>query len=56
MERLGLPVPDGTRLEPPLRQQSDDINDDWVRRYSDIKLGAALDLVPAVPKGELGSA
>lgn len=50
MDRLGLPVPDGVNLVPPLRQQSDDINDDWVRRYSDIKLGAALDLVPAVPK------
>lgn len=50
LERLGLPVPDGANLKPPLRQQSDDINDDWVRRYSDIKLGAALDLVPAVPK------
>ncbi|HEX2053174.1 MAG TPA: Stf0 family sulfotransferase [Actinomycetota bacterium] len=49
MERLGLKRPDQMHFSPPLRQQSDGINDDWVRRYSDIKLGAALDLVP-VPK------
>lgn len=50
LERLGLKRPDEMNFSPPLRQQSDDINDDWVRRYSDIKLGAAVDLVPAVPK------
>lgn len=47
--RLGLEQPDGAKLSAPLRQQSDDINDDWVRRYSDIKLGAAIDLSPVVP-------
>ena len=50
LDRLGLERPGCASLKPPLRQQSDDINDDWVRRYSDIKLGAALDLVPAVPR------
>lgn len=48
LDRLGLPVPAGESLEPPLKQQSDAINDDWVRRYSDIKLGAEFDLAPAV--------
>ena len=50
LDRLGLERPEAPDLKPPLRQQSDDINDDWVRRYSDIKLGAAIDLAPAIPK------
>ena len=49
LERLGLPAPDASSLAPPLKRQSDSINDDWVRRYSDIRLGAEFDLAPAVP-------
>ena len=48
LERLGLPGPDTGSLSPPLKQQSDSVNDDWVRRYSDIKLGAEFDLIPAL--------
>ena len=48
LERLGLEPPaDASKLEPPLKQQSDAINDDWVRRYSEIKLGTEFDLTPA---------
>ena len=49
LERLGLPAPDASSLAPPLKRQSDSVNDDWVRRYSDIRLGAEFDLAPAVP-------
>lgn len=48
LERLGLEPPaDTSKLEPPLKQQSDAINDDWVRRYSEIKLATEFDLTPA---------
>jgi len=52
LERLGLQIPDQTPLEPPLKRQSDAINDDWVRRYSDIRLGTEFDLVPAATLSE----
>ena len=47
LERLGLEAPDRDQLSPPLKRQSDAVNDDWVRRYSEIKLGAEFDLTPA---------
>jgi len=30
-----------------MRRQSDGINDDWVRRYSELRRGTQFDLVPA---------
>ena len=33
-----------------MRKQSDGINDDWTRRYADLKLGTEFDLVPTVPE------
>ena len=48
LERLGLPAGDLAPIDPPLKRQSDAVNDDWVRRFSDLKLGAEFDLVPAV--------
>jgi LPS sulfotransferase NodH len=50
LERLELSVPDGYVFEPRMKRQSDGINDDWVRRYSELRLGTELDLVPAVPE------
>lgn len=47
LDRLDLELPDGAQLEPPLRQQSDSVNDDWVKRFSELKLGAEFDLTPA---------
>jgi LPS sulfotransferase NodH len=49
LERLELPRP--LDLDPaPMRPQSNGINDDWVRRYSELRLGTEFDLVPAVPQ------
>ena len=31
-----------------MKRQSDALNDDWARRYSDLRLGTEFDLVPAV--------
>lgn len=47
LERLGLEAPAEGLLSPPLKRQSDSVNDDWVRRYSEIRLGTEFDLVPA---------
>ena len=30
-----------------MKRQSDGINDDWVRRFSELRLGTQFDLVPA---------
>jgi hypothetical protein len=49
LERLGLPVPEGFGPEP-LKHQSDGINDDWTRRYSELRLGTEFDLVPATAR------
>jgi hypothetical protein len=32
-----------------MKRQSDNINDDWVKRYSELRLGTEFDLVPAQP-------
>lgn len=48
--RLGLEVPDDLELEPKMKKQSDGINDDWTRRFSELRLGTQFDLVPAVPE------
>src|SRR3954447_1920145 len=50
LERLGVEAPAGMRVEPRMRSQSDGINDDWVRRFSELRLGTEFDLVPAVPE------
>lgn len=48
LERLGIDVPDDLEVTPRMRKQSDGINDDWARRYADLKLGTEFDLVPAI--------
>ena len=50
LDRLGLPVPPDMSVAPRMRRQSDGINDDWVRRFSELRLGTEFDLVPAVPQ------
>jgi LPS sulfotransferase NodH len=50
LERLGLDAPPNMQIEPRMRRQSDGINDDWVRRFSELRLGTEFDLVPAVPE------
>jgi trehalose 2-sulfotransferase len=46
LERLGLSPPDGFQFEPRMKKQSDKINDDWTRRYCELRLGRDFDLVP----------
>ncbi len=45
--RLDLAPPDDFEFEPRMKRQSDSINDDWVKRYSELRLGTDFDLVPA---------
>jgi trehalose 2-sulfotransferase len=47
LQRLDLELPSDFEMEPRMRRQSDGINDDWVRRYSELRLGTQFDLVPA---------
>jgi LPS sulfotransferase NodH len=49
VERLGLALPEGWQAKPRMKRQSTGINDDWARRYSELRLGSRFDLVPAVP-------
>lgn len=46
LERLGLSPPDDFDFEPRMKRQSDRVNDDWVKRYSELRLGTDFDLVP----------
>ena len=51
LDQLGLEPPEGgIKLETRMKKQSDGINDDWARRYAELRLGTELDLVPAVPE------
>jgi LPS sulfotransferase NodH len=52
LERLGLQTPPEFRFAPRMRRQSDVINDDWARRFSELRLGSEFDLVPAVPEAK----
>jgi LPS sulfotransferase NodH len=50
LDRLGLPAPADVNVEPRMKRQSDGINDDWVQRFGELRLGTEFDLVPAVPR------
>jgi LPS sulfotransferase NodH len=47
LERLDLTCAEDFEFEPRMKRQSDRINDDWTRRYSELRLGRDFDLVPA---------
>lgn len=49
LDRLGLETPQGLEIKPRMKSQSDGVNDNWARRYSELRLGTEFDLVPAVP-------
>jgi LPS sulfotransferase NodH len=51
LDRLDLAPPEGFDFEPRMKKQSDAINDDWTKRYSELRLGTHFDLVP-VPTGK----
>jgi LPS sulfotransferase NodH len=48
LERLGITAPSEFSFKPQMRRQSDGLNDDWARRYSELRLGTEFDLVPTV--------
>ncbi|HEX6782161.1 MAG TPA: Stf0 family sulfotransferase [Solirubrobacterales bacterium] len=47
LERLDLSCTEDFEFEPRMKRQSDRINDDWTKRYSELRLGRDFDLVPA---------
>lgn len=49
LEDLDIEPPPDFRFEPKMRRQSDGLNEDWARRYGEIRLGAEFDLTPAEP-------
>ena len=46
LDRLDLSPPDDFSFQPRMKKQSDDFNDDWTKRYSELRLGTEFDLVP----------
>ena len=46
LERLDLSPPDDFNFKPRMKKQSDSVNDDWTKRYSELRLGTEFDLVP----------
>jgi trehalose 2-sulfotransferase len=50
VERLGLELPPDWKAKPRMKRQSTGLNDDWARRYSELRLGTRFDLVPTVPE------
>jgi LPS sulfotransferase NodH len=46
LDRLDLSPPQGFAFEPRMKRQSDVVNDDWTRRYAELRLGTEFDLVP----------
>jgi len=46
LERLDLSCAEDFEFEPRMKKQSDRINDDWTKRYSEVRLGTDFDLVP----------
>jgi LPS sulfotransferase NodH len=55
LERLRLSLPDAFAFEPRMKRQSDGINDDWARRFSELRLGTRFDLVPTVGNAAAGA-
>jgi LPS sulfotransferase NodH len=51
LERLSLAPPQGFQFEPRMKRQSDRVNDDWTRRYCELRLGTDFDLVPVSGAG-----
>jgi len=49
LDRLNLEAPADWGAQPGMKRQSDGINDDWAKRFSELRLGTEFDLVPAVP-------
>jgi trehalose 2-sulfotransferase len=50
LDRLGLTPPADFAFKPRMKRQSDLVNDDWARRYSELRLGTDFDLTPTSPR------
>jgi trehalose 2-sulfotransferase len=48
LEAMGVKVPEGWTFEPDMKQQSDSINDDWVHRFGELRIGRQPWAAPAV--------
>jgi LPS sulfotransferase NodH len=48
LEHAGVEPPPGWSFEPGMKPQSDGINDDWVHRYGELRIGRQLWAAPAV--------
>jgi LPS sulfotransferase NodH len=46
LDRLDLACREDFEFEPRMKKQSDRINDDWTKRYSELRLGRDFDLFP----------
>jgi trehalose 2-sulfotransferase len=46
LDRLDLTCAEDFEFEPRMKKQSDKINDDWTKRYSELRLGRDFDLFP----------
>lgn len=55
LERLDLACPEGFEFEPRMKKQSDRVNDDWTKRYSQLRLGRDFDLFPVPLEEKSGS-
>jgi len=55
LDQLGLEQPADLILTPRMKAQSDGINDDWARRFAELRLGTEFDLSP-VPEREYAPA
>jgi trehalose 2-sulfotransferase len=51
LDRLDLSCPEDFEFEPQMKKQSDKVNDDWTKRYSQLRLGRDFDLNPVTIEG-----
>jgi LPS sulfotransferase NodH len=56
LDRLGVPAPTDFTFSAKMKRQSDALNEDWARRYSELRLGTDFDLVPTVTEEPLEAA
>ena len=52
LERLDLSPPEDFEFEPRMKRQSDRINDDWIKRYSELQAGQRLRPGAGAGRGE----
>lgn len=45
-DQFAISPPDGFAFEPRMKRQSDRVNDEWTKRYCDLRLGTDFDVVP----------